>query len=99
MVTYHLKKVERLQKAHVHVLASTKEGFPTPVFETALCGTPSIVSDAVGMRDCVENGINGLFYPLGNYKKLAEDIVSVLQDANLRKQLGENAFNYWKDFP
>lgn len=80
-----------LQKAWVHVLPSTKEGWGISVTEAAACGTPTVAYDVIGLRDSVKDGINGFLVPYKNIKALAKNIIELLSNEELRKRMSEKA--------
>lgn len=80
-------KVERMQKAHVAVLPSLKEGWGLTNIESNACGTAVIAADSPGLRDSVRDGITGLLYEHGNINQLAERLMRVLTDNELRRSL------------
>jgi len=92
------EKVEMLQKAHVLVMPSYREGFPTPIFEARMCGTPSLASNACGVGEYVRNGIDGLVYPATDWEKLAEQLVDVLEDDQVLRTLQENSIAWSRSF-
>ena len=47
----HAEKFERLQRAHVLIATSVREGWGLVVSEAAALGTPSIAYDVAGLRD------------------------------------------------
>ncbi|MGB8197879.1 MAG: glycosyltransferase, partial [Acidimicrobiales bacterium] len=49
----HAEKFERLQRAHVLIATSVREGWGLVVSEAAALGTPSIAYDVAGLRDSV----------------------------------------------
>jgi glycosyltransferase involved in cell wall biosynthesis/O-antigen/teichoic acid export membrane protein len=49
----HAEKFERLQRAHVLIATSVREGWGLVVSEAAAMGTPSIAYDVAGLRDSV----------------------------------------------
>jgi len=87
----HSEKIKTLQKAHLLVMPSYREGFATPVLEAAMCGTPSVISDAVGVKDAVVHGETGFVFPLGNHVKMAEYIKILFRDEGLRKRMEAQA--------
>lgn len=92
------EKVGLLQKAWVYVTTSEKEGWGITVIEANACGTPTIAYNVPGLRDSVKHGYNGLLVEDGNVKALAETIVSLLKDDNLREKLRKNAIEWAKRF-
>ncbi|MCD6500400.1 glycosyltransferase family 4 protein [bacterium] len=91
------KKITLLNKAWVFVTTSEKEGWAVTVIEANVCGTPVIAFNVPGLRDSVKNGFNGLLVK-PNPKELADEIIKVLKDEKLRKELSRNAIKWAKRF-
>ncbi|MFZ2855012.1 MAG: glycosyltransferase [Rhodocyclaceae bacterium] len=70
------------------VLASAKEGLPRVVLEAMLLGKPVIASDVVGSRELVKHGLSGFLYPYGDEDALADHLQQLLQNAELRREMG-----------
>ncbi len=51
--------------AWANVYPSPKEGWGISNIEAAACGTPSLASDAPGLRESVVNGRSGYLIPHG----------------------------------
>ena len=85
----HKRKLFR--GAWVHVLTSPKEGWGISNLEAAACGTPTIASDAPGLRDSVIDGGTGFLVPHGDVTALADRLEQLLQDGELRTRLGAGA--------
>lgn len=90
----HDRKLELLRRAWVHVLTSPKEGWGITVVEAGACGTPSVASDAPGLRDSVRDGETGLLVPHGDVDALAAALERVISDEALRSRLGEAAVRF-----
>jgi glycosyltransferase involved in cell wall biosynthesis len=74
----------------VVVHASTSpEPLGMVILEAMAMGKPVIASDAGGPREVIRHGDNGLLTPPGDARALAEAVLEVLRDENLRKHLGE----------
>lgn len=84
-------KLALLRKSWVHVLASPKEGWGITNIEAAACGTPTVASDAPGLRESVRDGETGFLVPHGDTARLADRIGEILTDAALRDKLGKGA--------
>lgn len=72
----------------VFALPSYREGFPRAAMEASAMGVPCVVTDVRGCREAVEHGRNGFLTPLHDVDALAEAIVRLLQDDNLRAAMG-----------
>jgi len=61
------------------ILSSSSETWGLVVNESFACGTPAIVSDAVGcVPDMIEEGKTGLSYPVGNIQRLSQVIIKMI---------------------
>ena len=91
-------KVELLRRAWVHVLTSPKEGWGISNLEAAACGTPSVASDAPGLRESVVDGETGLLVPHGDVAALTEALGRLLRDRDLRARMGRRARAFAEGF-
>ena len=87
----HEKIYEYYQNSTIYVLPSYYEGLPTTLLEAMSCGMASITTNVQGNSELIKNGENGLLISPKNPKELAEKILYLLDNAELRKKLGENA--------
>lgn len=76
-----------LATADVFVLPSLTEIFIFGSLEAMLQGVTTIVSDAEGFRDFVEDGVNGLVFPKGDTSALAHAIERVLAEPDFRDRI------------
>jgi len=88
------EKVRLLNQMQVVVNTSAKEGWGLTVTEANACGVPAVASDVPGLRDAVKDGETGLLYEYGNIEQLAEKIILILRDKNLREKLARGALEY-----
>ena len=88
------KKVRLLNQMQLVVNTSAKEGWGLTVTEANACGAPAVASDVPGLRDAVKDGETGLLYEYGNIEQLAEKILLLLRDNNLRSRLTQGALEY-----
>jgi len=77
------KKIELMQKSHLILVTSVKEGWGLIVTESNSQGTPAAVYDVDGLRDSVLNGKTGVLTTKNNPVSLARDIVALLKN-NIR---------------
>jgi glycosyltransferase involved in cell wall biosynthesis len=90
----HVDKSELIslyQNATVFVLPSHYEGLPTTLLEAMACGAPVVVTAVSGNLDVIDSGKNGLQVPIKAPDKIADAVSLLLENDNLRCQLGNNA--------
>lgn len=85
------EKIALMQKASVFVLPSRSEAFGITVIEAMAAGCPVVVSNIPALTEVVEHEKTGLVFPINDEKALASQIVKLLSDQNLSRQLSQNA--------
>ncbi|MCR4256712.1 MAG: glycosyltransferase [Candidatus Uhrbacteria bacterium] len=80
-----------LARASAYVQSSYFEGWGLAVIEAAVAGLPIVMTDVGCAGEVIKDGESGLVVPPGNVKALAEALERVLNDAALRRTLGEAA--------
>ncbi|MCA9733053.1 MAG: glycosyltransferase family 4 protein [Deferribacteres bacterium] len=88
---------ELLHIFDVYTLPSQWEGLGRSLTEAMYMKKAVIASDVEGVPELVEHEKTGLLVPPNNPEKLAESIILLLEDAALRKHLGEKAYLQVKD--
>lgn len=83
---------EEYLNSSIYAMTSHYEGLPMVLIEAESCGLP-LVSFACkcGPREIIKDGYNGFLIENENIEQLAEKICLLMQDENLRKQMGINA--------
>jgi glycosyltransferase involved in cell wall biosynthesis len=76
--------------ADVFILPSTMEGHSVAILEAMASGIPIVASDIEGNRESIEEGTNGFLFEKGNDKALAQKLLSLLGDSNLRQRISHN---------
>ena len=87
-------KRELMRRAWANVYPSPKEGWGISNIEAAACGTPSLASDAPGLRESVVDGRSGFLIPHGNVEQWADRIALLCGDSRLRERLGAGAIKH-----
>ena len=81
---------QAMSGASVFVLSSRYEGFPLILLEAMSKGLACVSFDCpTGPREVVHHGEDGLLVPPQDVEKLAEAIIEVIEDEDLRRRLGE----------
>jgi glycosyltransferase involved in cell wall biosynthesis len=88
----YVHDMDRLYRdAALFVLPSRHEGMSNALLEAQAWGVPAVVSDIPGNRAVIDDGVNGMIVPVGDYHALADAICHLLSDSQLRKAMGAKA--------
>lgn len=90
----HLSKIklqEYLSQCSIFVLPSLFETFGIVLIEAMASGKPVIASDIPGPRHIIQHGVNGFLFEKGNEEELIKYLKLLIENDNLRKEMGKNA--------
>jgi glycosyltransferase involved in cell wall biosynthesis len=87
----HEELVEFLNRSHLLLNPSPKEGWGLTVVEANACGLPVIASDRPGLRDSVWDGETGFLVPYGDEEEFARRSIALLQDGELWHRMSRRA--------
>ena len=83
--------MEEYLKSSIYVMSSVFEGFAMVLLEAMACGIPCVSFDCpYGPRNVVRDGEDGFLVDYLNSNALAEKICKLIEDKDLRKQMGQN---------
>jgi len=82
---------EYLKIFDIFVLPSLWEGCPVSLLEAMGFGIPCIASNVGDIPYIIENGENGFIVEKNDYKKMAERIIQLIENENLREKMGQKA--------
>lgn len=87
---------ELMSSADIFVLPSYYgEGLPRTLIEAGACGLPLVTTDIPGCREAVNRpGENGIIVSIRDEKSLADAILLLHQDRDLRERLGKAALEH-----
>ena len=73
------------------VLSSLWEGFPNALLEAQSLGIPCVVTDVGGSREIVKDGETGIIVPSEDSFAIANAIMKLINDNELREKMGKEA--------
>ncbi|NFA43043.1 glycosyltransferase family 4 protein [Clostridium botulinum] len=85
------KLSEEMLEASMYVLSSRYESFGMVLLEAMTLGIPCVSYDCAGPKEIIKDGEDGILVPEGDIEALAEGINNLIEDKNLRKNLGDKA--------
>lgn len=89
----HLDK--EYSRSSIYVLTSDFEGMPNSLMEAMASGLACVATDCpTGPAQLINHGVTGFLIEQGNFEKLANVLETLLEDAELRKQVGISAKKY-----
>ncbi len=80
-----------LSEIDLLLFTSKTEGLGTTILDAFAAGVPVVATETGGIHEIVFDEINGLTAGVGDSKKLAEQVLRIMSDAELRKKLCLNA--------
>ena len=75
------------------VLPSYREGMPKTLLEACAVGRPIVTTNAIGCKECVDEGVNGFKVPVKSIQELAKAIELLVLDTELRFRMGKASRN------
>jgi glycosyltransferase involved in cell wall biosynthesis len=74
----------------LNILPSRNEGLGLTLIEAMAAGVPCIGADSGGIREIIDDGVNGFLFAPGDSKALAEQIRVLREDAGIRDRFVGN---------
>lgn len=79
-----------LHKMDIFALSSERESFGVAAVEAMACGLPVAATAAEGFVEVIKDGNTGFIVPKNDYEQLAEKILELINNEELRKKMGQN---------
>jgi len=88
---------ESLSKSHLFIFPSYYEGLGGALIEAFAAKLPCICSDIPVLREVVGKEDGALFSPPGDYKELAENILKLYREEELRNKLSTHSYSRFQE--
>ncbi len=85
------ERIAFYERADIFVLPTHAEAMPISVIEAMAAGLPIISTAVGGIPEILDHGEEGLLFPAGNVKALAETIAVLVKNKQMRLKMGRNA--------
>jgi glycosyltransferase involved in cell wall biosynthesis len=92
------KIAEMYQSADIYALPSYREGLPLTLFEAMASGLPIVSCPVNGITYEMKEPENGFFSEFGDLEKLEENIIKLINNPKLAKQISLNNMKKSKNF-
>ncbi len=91
--------LDKYLESSIYVMSSRFEGFGMVLIEAMACGVPCVSFNCnYGPSDIIKNNEDGFLAENGNIFDLANQIITLMDDVDLRKAMGEKARENVKRF-
>lgn len=89
---------EHLAAGDVHVNPTICEGLNLVTVEAAAVGTPTVGTDGAGISDWMYKYVSGVVVPAGDIVKLADAIITLLNDSSCRSSMSAAGIRMAEEF-
>lgn len=93
----HEELIEFLNRAHLLLNTSPKEGWGLTVVEANACGLPVVASNRPGLKDSVRDGVTGYLVEYGDDAALAYAALQLLEEGERWRRMSDNALERVKE--
>jgi glycosyltransferase involved in cell wall biosynthesis len=86
---YGAEKTKIFSESEIFLLPSYAEGLPITMLEAMAAGLPIIATSVGAIPDIIQDGKNGFLIKIGDYHTLAEKILVLANNQNLRSKMAK----------
>jgi glycosyltransferase involved in cell wall biosynthesis len=94
---WDIEKRSLLEKAHVAVVPSVREGYGIVVIEANACGTCAVGWKVPGLQDSIIDGQTGILVPFDDVRAMADEISGLLLNSSRRQKLDSSAIEWARE--
>jgi len=81
------------EEIDIFVFPSISEGFSNALLEAMAHSKPVVAFNISSMPEMVDDGITGYLTPFGDIRQMADKVIHLINNPELRKEMGEHAKN------
>jgi len=82
---------ELLPLADLMLMPSEMESFGLAALEAMACRVPAIATQVGGVPELIENGVNGLLFPIGDIEAMSEAAIALLSNPTRLQEMAQAA--------
>ena len=97
-VKENLEKYDILSKSDILLHPALDDPNPQVVMEGMMMHKPCIITENVGQKDYIENGISGFIIESGNAQALANLIKYIVENINILEDMSEKSYEVYKKY-
>ena len=86
------EKEEYLKKCSIFILPSYHEGMPMSVLEAMSYGLATVSTNAGGIPQIIDNGVDGIRIEAGDTEALKQNMIKLLADEEKKQKLGKTGY-------
>jgi glycosyltransferase involved in cell wall biosynthesis len=97
-----LELAQAYASADIFTFTGAKETFGNVILEAMASGLPVIAPNSGGVIEHIQDGVNGLLYPVGEERALTKTVEHLVHNPGLRQAMAKAAYEYsqhlsWED--
>jgi L-malate glycosyltransferase len=77
--------------ADIYAISSRNEGLCSSILEAMYFRLPVAATNAGGIPELVRHGVNGFLSPVDDPEKLAENLLTLIENSGKRREMGERS--------
>ena len=89
--------IELYCAADIYVLPTLIETFGMVLVEAMAAGLPILTTDAPGVKDVIQEGVNGLKLPVKDNSAMSDQIIELFQNSELSEKLSQTSLSMAKE--
>lgn len=82
----------------IFIGASHTEGWGLTIGEAMMCGAAVVCTDNAGYQEMAKNGVTALVSKIQDSKALADNIIYLIENDNLRIEIAQNGYKFIQQF-